>query len=43
MGMPMWILQAAPVVGFILVELRLLQQIYEKVKELKEEPSCQES
>lgn len=42
MGMPMWILQAAPVIGFILAEFRMLQQIGIKIKELKEDEKCRE-
>lgn len=42
MGMPMWILQAAPLLGFILAEFRLLQQIWIKIKELKEGETCRE-
>ncbi|MDO5799317.1 MAG: TRAP transporter small permease [Eubacteriales bacterium] len=42
MGMPMWILQAAPMLGFILAEFRLLQQIWKKIKELKEGEECRE-
>ncbi len=36
MNMPMWILQAAPMVGFVLAEFRMIQQIWIKIKELKE-------
>ena len=42
MEMPMWILQAAPMIGFVLAEFRLLQQIWKKIKELKEGEECRE-
>ena len=42
MEMPMWILQAAPMIGFVLAEFRLIQQIWKKIKELKEGEECRE-
>lgn len=40
MGMPMWILQAAPVVGFILADLRILQKICQKIRKREEDEIC---
>lgn len=40
MEMPMWILQLAPVVGFILAEIRLLQKIYGEVQNIREGEVC---
>lgn len=36
LGMPMVILYAAPVIGFLLAEIRLIQKIYFECKKLKE-------
>lgn len=41
-SMPMWILQAAPVVGFVLVEFRLLQKIYLEIKKVRGMKTCQQ-
>lgn len=41
-AMPMWILQAAPVVGFVLVEFRLLQKIYLEIKKVRGMKTCQQ-
>lgn len=40
--MPMWILQASPFVGFVLVEVRLVEKIYQEFKKGKGEGICQQ-
>lgn len=42
MGMPMWILQAAPVIGFLLVEFRLIQKIYYECQKLRGGDRCKQ-
>lgn len=37
MGMPMWILQTAPAAGFLLADLRVIQQIYRTVTHREED------
>lgn len=36
MGMPMWILHAAPLIGFLTVEIRLIQKLCRECRNLKE-------
>lgn len=36
MGMPMWILHAAPFIGFLIVEIRLIQKIFQECRKIKE-------
>lgn len=40
--MPMWMLQSAPMVGFVLVEIRLIQKIIHGIKTVKEAGTCQQ-
>lgn len=40
--MPMWVLQASPFVGFLLVEVRLVEKIYQEVKKGKGDGTCQQ-
>lgn len=40
MGMPMWILQTAPAVGFILADLRVIQKIYRMLTRREEDKEC---
>lgn len=40
--MPMWFLQAAPFVGFVLVEVRLAEKIYREIKKGKGDVTCQQ-
>lgn len=35
--MPMWIIHIAPLVGFALVELRLVERVFEEFKKIREE------
>lgn len=36
MGMPMWILHAAPLAGFLIVEIRLIQKICQECRKIRE-------
>ena len=40
MQMPMWILQLAPLVGFLLAEIRLIQKMFIEIRKMKEDTSC---
>ncbi|MDD3401772.1 MAG: TRAP transporter small permease [Hespellia sp.] len=40
MQMPMWILQLAPLVGFLLAEIRLIQKMFLEIRKIKEDTSC---
>lgn len=41
MGMPMWILQTAPAVGFILADLRILERLWRGIRR-KEDEECRQ-
>lgn len=41
MGMPMWILQTAPAVGFILADLRILERLWRVIRG-KEDEECRQ-